>query len=374
MGRTRIQDDDYNPPVKPRPHLDTVLSAIRRGVSSLPALKADTGLDYAELQLNLYQLEYEWRAITMRETGEGFARYFPTDRERTHPKPQKADPKAAWRTSMVGYYPAKPEPNNVRLGPAVETVCATPVQEVVRETEKVSARNPDTAKTKRRERRERRYDYQLEERICAYPVCGRIFFARVRKDAPSKYHSKKCQFRHFHAQRVAIPHDYDLLYDLYVTKNMTTPEIARHFGLVDHHAVTRRFRDVGIIPRKVGISRHKICIVEGCDEPCFKLKHPINGSPYGKRCEFHWRQHRKRLADDYYARTRGAKSPAPVILNALREGADNVYQIAKHTGLATKKISVTLRHMKEQGLVVHAGTFRPKRHGGGKAIIWAVAA
>lgn len=53
------------------PDSDKVLSAIRRGVESLPGLKSETGIDYAQLHLILHQLEFEWRSIQRRETLHG---------------------------------------------------------------------------------------------------------------------------------------------------------------------------------------------------------------------------------------------------------------------------------------------------------------
>jgi len=346
----------------PKPKLDLVLSAIRQGEESLPSLRRITNLDYAELQLILYQLEFEWRSIVCEENANGFARYFPTNSERLKPKPKAIPERTAWSRT---------------INPAPPTFVTSPVPTILpplktdRSSEPpTSARNPETKKPRKRYY----YNYyrgELVERLCANDKCRRIFLAKVRK--PSKggtqrYCKSSCGP---HSRPYKVPSDHSLLYELYVTQGLTTPAIGRLFH-ARHHAVRHRLIEVGIPLRKPG-SYHPRCVEEGCNEPTFKLTHPINGSPYGTRCEFHRKEHRKKLADDYYARTRGAQSPAPLIINAIREGATNVYQIAERLNMKTKRVSVTLRHMKEQGIVVHAGTFRPKRHSGGRAIIWALA-
>lgn len=144
---------------------------------------------------------------------------------------------------------------------------------------------------------------RIETRICKLPSCGREFQFRIRpKTEPSRgrYCTQKHAVQHVAILRCKVPADYELLFDLYVTKNMTTVEIGKMFG-TNHGAVRHRLRDVGIMRRKVGISRHKICTVEGCNEPCFKLRHPLNGSLYGTLCKEHRRLHRNKIAREYVA-------------------------------------------------------------------------
>lgn len=145
---------------------------------------------------------------------------------------------------------------------------------------------------------------RIETRVCQLPSCGREFPFRIRpKTEPSRgrYCIQKHAAQHVQLLRRKVPGDYDLLFDLYVTRNMTTTEIAEIYHSIPG-AVRRRLLDVGILRRKVGISRHKICTEEGCDEPCYKLRHPVNGSLYGTKCKEHRRLHRNQVAKEYVAR------------------------------------------------------------------------
>lgn len=143
---------------------------------------------------------------------------------------------------------------------------------------------------------------RFEDRVCQYPPCGATFPFRIRpKTDPVKqghYCKQNHAIKHVSWMRRKIPADFDLLYDLYITENMTTTEIGKLFD-VHHGAVRRRLRDVGILPRKVGISRYTICVEKGCDKPIHRIQHKTNGSWYGKRCFEHWKAHRKRVCADY---------------------------------------------------------------------------
>lgn len=83
---------------------DVVLSAIRRGEASLPAIKRATGIDYPKLQTVLHALEFDWRSIKRDETVDGFDRYTPAASEKTSPRGDKIvtpaiPPAATSRTS-----------------------------------------------------------------------------------------------------------------------------------------------------------------------------------------------------------------------------------------------------------------------------------
>lgn len=79
---------------------DIVLSAIRRGEDSLPKIKKATGYEYAQLEILLHQLEFEWRSIRRDETADGFARYYPHKNEKIGPAPEwySVPPAATART------------------------------------------------------------------------------------------------------------------------------------------------------------------------------------------------------------------------------------------------------------------------------------
>lgn len=89
---------------------------------------------------------------------------------------------------------------------------------------------------------------------CANPPCGKTFkFAYAPRFSRKKlrYHSHLCQVRHQHELRRKCPADYETLYDLYVTKRMTTVAIAEMFG-VTSSAVRIALILVGIPRRKGG--------------------------------------------------------------------------------------------------------------------------
>lgn len=142
---------------------------------------------------------------------------------------------------------------------------------------------------------------RVEKRTCQLPSCGKEFEFRIRPKTDSfrgRYCCQKHAVKHLSIERIKVPADFDLLHDLYVVKNMTTPEIGKLFG-VGHHAVRHRLIDVGIRPRKVGISRYTTCIEDGCNLPVHRIQHKTNGSWYGRRCYEHFKMHRKRVCAEY---------------------------------------------------------------------------
>ncbi len=290
------------PTPKSRPGCDKVLSAIRCGDpvlgESLPALKRATGIDYAELQLVIYELEFDQLAIFSRDTPDGFARYFPKERERSRPVPKAED----WRRSSPSTRSAPQVLTHVPAASAAPVVVAEAVPKI-----SACAPEPDPVSIKpKKPRKECNWNYEFDDRICAYEPCSRIFLARIRKDGTADHCSRACHLRDLSRQRVKVPHDYDLLYRLYVIENKTTTEIAELFGC-EHHAVGHRLLDVGIRPRKVGISRWTHCCEEGCDKPVHKIQHKGNGSWYGKRCFEHWKKFRAKVNKDYIDKTPAAR-------------------------------------------------------------------
>lgn len=198
-----------------------------------------------------------------------------------------------------------------------------------------------------------------ENRTCQLPTCGVEFSFRVRpKTDPSagKYCCQKHSILHVAILRMKVPDDYDLLFDLYVTKRMSTPEIGAMFDTT-HGAVRHRLKYLGILTRKVGHSRHVTCTKQGCIDPVFKLKHPQNGSMYGTKCEKHYWEHRKFLRVSWYSRKQQERGNIPdAICVVLVSNVMSSTEIAGRLGVTTKVVSTTLGHLRRNGRVEPAGT------------------
>lgn len=201
----------------------------------------------------------------------------------------------------------------------------------------------------------------VETRICQLPTCGIEFPFLVRpKTDPGagRYCCQKHAVKHVSILRMKVPDDYDLLFDLYVTKRMSTPEIGAMFDTT-HGAVRHRLKYLGIPTRKVGHSRHVICKVKGCDEPVFKLKHPQNGSMYGTRCEKHYWEHRKFLRVSWYSRKQRERGNIPdAVCRVLASGVNSSEEVARVLGVTTKVVSTTIGHLRRNGRVEPCGTIR----------------
>jgi hypothetical protein len=93
--------------------------------------------------------------------------------------------------------------------------------------------------------------------VCATPSCDKQFtFTRSPRflgDTP-RYCSHICQLRHNHILRTKVPQDYETLYDLYWTKNMSTVEIGEMFGS-DNSTVREAMVRAGVPRRKSGPRR-----------------------------------------------------------------------------------------------------------------------
>lgn len=213
---------------------------------------------------------------------------------------------------------------------------------------------------------------RIEKRICQLPTCGIEFPFRVRPKTPpdaGRYCKQRHATQHVAILRMKVPDDYDLLYDLYVVKDMTTPEIAEIFH-TQHHAVLSRLRYLGIERRKVGASRHFVCTIEGCNKPVFKIKHPQNGSMYGTKCEAHYWEHRKQLYVNSYERKKAARGNIPEkVYREMSNGATTSQEVARRLTLPIKVVSTTMGHLHRRGEVEPVGSVMVNR---ASQILWRV--
>lgn len=130
--------------------------------------------------------------------------------------------------------------------------------------------------------------------------CEREFQRRDRDDRPAvEYCSTRCHMAAECEKRRKVPEDRDLLAWLYWERNMTTVEIASLFK-TNHRTVISAMDRLDVPRRRVGKSRHETCLIEGCNQPVFKIQHKGNGSWYGRRCYPHWREHRTAVAKRYW--------------------------------------------------------------------------
>lgn len=202
---------------------------------------------------------------------------------------------------------------------------------------------------------------RIEWRRCQLPSCGVEFRFRVRPATDPKagrYCRQQHAVKHVSILRMKVPDNYDLLFDLYVTRNMSTPEIGELFDTT-HGAVRHRLKYLGIVARKVGHSRHIVCNVEGCGVPALKLKHATNGSMFGTKCAVHRKAHRDAGRWEYRLRKTGNR-PA-VVLRALEAGAKTSREISERTGLTIKIVCTTLGHLRKRGEVESFGSIRINR-------------
>jgi hypothetical protein len=127
--------------------------------------------------------------------------------------------------------------------------------------------------------------------------CGQPFKYRSRSKRDNRFCGLKCRLAFLRTKRRKLPDD-KTLRDLYLKKNLSTPQIA---ALYDTQP-----RTVGKMLAKIGVPmrRHTkplICQHPGCQLRVQKLRHMINGSWYGTLCKLHWNEHRAELARDYRA-------------------------------------------------------------------------
>lgn len=179
--------------------------------------------------------------------------------------------------------------------------------------------------------------------------CAAKCQVRVRSGVAGRFCNRKCVMAFVRGHRMKVPKDHALLHYLYVQRQLSLVEIAKMYG-VEHHAVSHRLKDVGILPRKPGSSRHITCMVTGCYEPVYKLKHSNNGSSYGRRCYPHWKEHRHWLGKDYYAKRGGRRRLAERVIKTMREDdATTTPEISRNIGLGVKCVANVLALSEPEG-------------------------
>ena len=212
----------------------------------------------------------------------------------------------------------------------------------------------------------------VETRTCHLPSCAREFQFKVyaaTKRKAGRYCCQRHATLHTAILRRVIPDSYDLLFDLYHTKGMSTVEIAQMFS-AEHHAVIACMKRLGIPRRKVGHSRKWICAKQGCDVPVFKLKHPQNGSIYGTLCEKHYWEHRKWLYTSRYERIKAKRGNIPDrVYELVAAGVTTSDEIAKRLGQPIKVVSCTMGRLHRAGKVEPFGHVMINR---AKASLWRV--
>lgn len=142
----------------------------------------------------------------------------------------------------------------------------------------------------------------LREYAC--PNCGKTFVAVLDPRERRRFCRKSCLTNWLHSYIRRVPKDAALLRRLYWEEGMTTVEIGERYG-TGHRTVIDTMENLGIPRRPAhGPRRVKYCIVEGCTEPVYKIRHRSNWSMYGRRCLNHWTEHRRHLADTYALKKR----------------------------------------------------------------------
>lgn len=215
---------------------------------------------------------------------------------------------------------------------------------------------------------------RFEVRKCKLPSCSKEFVFKIRPKTDAVKHGHYCcqthAINHVSILRIKAPDDFELLFDLYVTKDMTTTEIGQMFNTT-HGAVRHRLKYLGIVRRKVGASRHWVCVEKDCNEPVFKLKHPNNGSWYGTRCEQHRKEHRDRLSKSYQDRKRAERGNiTQKICRMLATGTLTSREMAERLEVPVRVVSNTMGHLRTDGRAVAVGSIQ---HGKAKHILYRLA-
>jgi hypothetical protein len=94
---------------------------------------------------------------------------------------------------------------------------------------------------------------------------------------------------------------------LYVEEHLSTTMIARMFDCCENSVRLQLIRH-GVMLRNVGVGWTGACIEPGCGKPVVRVWHAKLKSWYGRRCETHQREHRKKVCYDFGKRDR-AKRP-----------------------------------------------------------------
>jgi len=193
-------------------------------------------------------------------------------------------------------------------------------------------------------------------------TCGKDFLwttGGAREGAKSqttgRFCSHPCLVKWLHKHRQILP-DIEVIKKMYWEDGMSLWEIARKCGAKTHKAVEHAMKKAGIRRRPRRNTGKHVCVVEGCKNPTFKIVHSNNKSPYGRRCEKHWVEHRKALQLDYQRRKHN--SPMCEIAQAMVEGCSTSHEIAAVLNEPVRRISCTMGHMKGIGMVRIAGRAR----------------
>lgn len=215
--------------------------------------------------------------------------------------------------------------------------------------------------------------HPIFDSICE--TCGKDFkWTRGQYDGMShqttgRFCSKRCLVKWLHKYRQLLPHA-DEIKRLYWEEKKSLWEIARRFGVTDQSTVKKAMAKAGIPRRPKKNIGKKVCIVSGCGQRAHKIRHSNNGSPYGRRCYTHWKEHREQLGKSYYARHGGTRKLPGKILQALANGPLTAHDIAQSSGLTHRTVSNTLAHMRKAGTVDIIGIYRDKKRGANKWPIW----
>lgn len=188
----------------------------------------------------------------------------------------------------------------------------------------------------------------------------------VKHQKTGRFCSKLCLVRWLHKHRTVLS-NIEEIKRLYWDEGMTLWEIAHKYGMKTHKAVSAAMLRGGLRIRTKDNGK-KICIVRGCDKPTFKIIHPNNKSPYGRRCEEHWLEHRQKLYEDWHART-GGQFPEQII-KSMNRGNVTTDAIAEDTGLKPVSVKIALGRMRKAGRVEVVGRYRKYETHNSNTSIW----
>ena len=133
------------------------------------------------------------------------------------------------------------------------------------------------------------------------PLCGLTFSYKQYVSQPPRQCCATCRPKMAGVVKLArsrVPHDRATLWRLYVDEKRTSVELGEMFG-VEHHVILRRLYEADVPIRAVGASRWDRCVMVGCEGPAHKTYHKKLKSWYGRRCLFHYKEHRLDLAARY---------------------------------------------------------------------------
>lgn len=120
-----------------------------------------------------------------------------------------------------------------------------------------------------------------------------------------RFCSNRCHLKWERDKRRKLPDDYAELYELYITKRLSTTQIAERFN-TDANTVGRALKRHEIPLRKR--TYFVMCKIPGCIERAKKVRHSISGVLYGRLCAKHRHEHLNDLSRAQ-ARKRGNIPP-----------------------------------------------------------------